>query len=48
MKNQMDQGVNIISKNDQMIKIINKIGKLSPVDTSFISDSAALEYCQSL
>lgn len=48
MKQSAEQGVNIISKNDQMIKIIGKLGKLAPEDTSFITDDAALEYCQSL
>lgn len=31
-----------------MIKIIRKLGRLSPSDMSFITDGAALEYCQSL
>ena len=48
MQQSQEQGVNIISKNDQMIKIIRKLGKLAAEDTSFITDAAALEYCESL
>lgn len=48
MQRSQEEGVNIISKNDQMIKIIKKLGKLGPEDTSFITDGAALEYCHSL
>ena len=49
MKKNNDQSdVNIVSNNDQLIKINQVLGKLSYEDTCYITDEAAQKYEQSL
>lgn len=40
-KNNDKSNVNIVSNNDQLIKINTVLGRLSSEDTSFITDEAA-------
>jgi len=48
MANSGEEGVNIISKRDQMIKIIDGLGRMSEDDMSFVTEKPALDYLISI
>ena len=48
MKKQLDSQVNIISKGDQLIKILKILGHQDDVNISFITDQPAQDYFNSV